>query len=66
MESRIPAAEAALAALDARLADPSLYAGPAAERARVQAARAAAADEVARLCARWEELESLRSGPAGD
>jgi len=65
VEARIPAAEAALATLDARLADPALYAGPAVERERVQAARAAAADEVARLYARWEQLESLRAGLAG-
>jgi ATP-binding cassette subfamily F protein uup len=64
VEARLPAVESELAALDARLADPTLYAGPPAERERVLTLRAALAVEQERLYARWAELESLRAGEA--
>ncbi|MCK6460804.1 MAG: ATP-binding cassette domain-containing protein, partial [Planctomycetes bacterium] len=51
----IAEAEKRLAALDAQLGDPGLYAT--ADAKRVARERAEAADEVARLYARWEELE---------
>ncbi|HEX5136409.1 MAG TPA: ABC-F family ATP-binding cassette domain-containing protein [Planctomycetota bacterium] len=52
----IAAAEARLAGLDARLSDPALYASP--DVKRVTADRQEAAAEVARLYARWEDLEA--------
>ena len=61
MPARIEAAEKRLAELDVRVADPALYRGPAAERARVEGERAAAAAELERLFARWEKLEALRA-----
>ena len=61
IEEHIARAEAELATLDARLADPALYAGPAAERERVIARRAAVADENEKRIARWEELEGRRT-----
>jgi ATP-binding cassette subfamily F protein uup len=64
LPAKIDAAEKRLADLDARLADPALYRGPAADRERVVTERALAADEVARLLARWEELESMSAGTA--
>jgi ATP-binding cassette subfamily F protein uup len=51
----IAAAEEKLKALDARLGDPALYATPDAKR--VAREREEVAAEVARLYARWEELE---------
>jgi len=48
-------AEARLAAIDARLIDPALYAKP--EVKEVARSREEVAAEVARLYARWEELE---------
>ncbi len=51
----IAEAEARLAALDAQLGDPALYAS--AEVKRVTTSRAEAAAEVERLYARWQELE---------
>jgi ATP-binding cassette subfamily F protein uup len=53
-------AEARLAALDARLGDPALYAKP--EVKRVARDRGEVAAEVARLYARWEELEGRGGG----
>ncbi|MCB9896951.1 MAG: ATP-binding cassette domain-containing protein [Planctomycetes bacterium] len=58
LPAKLEAAEAQLVALDARLANPALYAGPESERKKVQAAHDAASGEVARLYARWEELET--------
>jgi len=52
----IASAEARLAELDARLSDPALYASP--DVRQVTADRQEAAAEVARLYARWEELEA--------
>ncbi len=53
-------AEARLAALDAKLSDPALYAKP--EARQVTRSREEAAAEVARLYARWEELEGRGGG----
>jgi ATP-binding cassette subfamily F protein uup len=55
----ITAAESELASLDERLADPGLYTGPKEEIQLVRARREAAQAEVAKLYARWEELEAL-------
>jgi ATP-binding cassette subfamily F protein uup len=60
LPAQLEQAEAALATLEVRLADPALYAGPDAQRAEVQAAYDKAAAEVRSLYARWEELEALR------
>jgi len=60
IEKRLPQLEAEIAAVDAELAEPSLYSGPAAKRERVQARRATLAAESEKLYARWEELETLR------
>jgi len=61
LEARIGRIEGEIAALDGRLADPALYAGPRAEVARVREARATLAGELARAYERWEELEGLRA-----
>jgi ATP-binding cassette subfamily F protein uup len=61
LPARIEAAEEHLAALDARLADPAIWRGPAAERAAVETERASFGEEIQRLYARWEELEALRT-----
>ncbi|HEY9721259.1 MAG TPA: ATP-binding cassette domain-containing protein [Oscillatoriaceae cyanobacterium] len=62
MEAAIEAAEATLADLESRLADPALYA----ERAETVPALLAEADaarsRVEGLYRRWEELEQLRAG----
>jgi ABC transport system ATP-binding/permease protein len=60
IEKKIAKAEAELAALDERLADSSLYAGPRAELEKLVARRARAAEVLAPLYARWEQLEALR------
>ncbi|HEX8316911.1 ABC-F family ATP-binding cassette domain-containing protein [Longimicrobium sp.] len=57
MEAAITAAEARKEELSARLADPTLYAGPADEVARVTAAFKEAGEAVDALYARWSELE---------
>jgi ATP-binding cassette subfamily F protein uup len=57
---KIDAAERAVAALEAELADPSLYATRGAEVADLQARLAAAREEAARLAARWEVLEGKK------
>jgi ATP-binding cassette subfamily F protein uup len=59
LPDRITLAEAEVAALDARLADPALYAGPKEEIQRVRAKRAELAASVEKIYARWEELEAL-------
>ena len=61
LEARIGVAEGEQAELDARLADPALYAAPRAELERVRARRAELQAEIAQLYARWEVLEALRS-----
>jgi hypothetical protein len=60
VEDRIAEVEAAIASKDERLADPSLYTGPRAEVEALQQSRAALEGELAKLYARWEELEALR------
>ncbi|HYR12216.1 MAG TPA: ATP-binding cassette domain-containing protein, partial [Longimicrobium sp.] len=62
MEAAIMAAEARKEELEARLADPALYAQPADEVARVTAAFKEAGDAVEALYARWAELEELAAG----
>jgi len=64
VERRIAALEGEIAALDGRLADPALYTGANPEVAAVRAKRAQLADELTRLLARWEELESRRERSA--
>jgi hypothetical protein len=61
MEAAITAAEARKEELSARLADPTLYAGPADEVARVTAAFKEAGEAVDALYARWSELEDARA-----
>ena len=68
---KVTAAESIAGALEARLADPALYSGSGvASAVRAEDARAltielaAARAEVARLTARWEELESRPRGLA--
>jgi ATP-binding cassette subfamily F protein uup len=56
----IEAAEKRVAALEAQLADPALYATRGNEVAGLQADLAAARDEAAARVARWEELESKK------
>jgi ATP-binding cassette subfamily F protein uup len=66
LPARIETAEAALADLDERLADPELYAGGAGDAVgELGAARARAQDDLDALYARWEELESIREAGAG-
>jgi ATP-binding cassette subfamily F protein uup len=60
LEARIPALEAELAGLDARLSEPSLYSGPRAALEEVQAGRERLEAEIAALYGRWEALEALR------
>jgi len=55
---RVTAAEEAVAALEARLSDPSLYAGPGDDAKRLAADLDAARAEATRLTARWEDLEA--------
>jgi ATP-binding cassette subfamily F protein uup len=59
MEAAILQAEERKAALEARLADSALYAGPADEVQRVTAQFQQAAEAVEALFARWAELEEL-------
>ncbi|WP_420129514.1 ribosomal protection-like ABC-F family protein [Longimicrobium sp.] len=59
MEAAIMQAEARKAELEARLADPALYAQPADEVARVTTAFREAGEAVDALYARWAELEEL-------
>jgi ATP-binding cassette subfamily F protein uup len=61
LPDKIAMAEAELEALDAKLADPALYAGPKSELERVNGRRATLKSEIAVLYARWEELEALQS-----
>jgi ATP-binding cassette subfamily F protein uup len=57
----IDAAEKRVAALQAKLADPALYANRGQEVAGLRTQLAAAQEEAAGLLARWESLESRRS-----
>jgi ATP-binding cassette subfamily F protein uup len=59
LEKKIPAAEAEARELTARLEDPALYKDPSKARATGESLRAKQ-DEVAKLYARWEELEARR------
>jgi ATP-binding cassette subfamily F protein uup len=59
IEAAILEAEGRKAELEARLADPALYARPADEIARATAGFEAATREVDALYARWAELEEL-------
>jgi ATP-binding cassette subfamily F protein uup len=54
---RIDAAEKRVAVVEAKLADPDLYAKRGHEVAGIQAELAAAREQAAKLVARWEELE---------
>jgi len=65
LPDRIEAVEARLAAIAIRLAERSLYQGPAGERRRVEGEQAEAAAELATLTARWEELEARAAGAPG-
>jgi len=58
MLERIDAAEQGVARLESELADPRLYAERGSEVPKLTASLEAARAEVARLTARWEELES--------
>jgi len=60
LEAQIPAREAQLAELDARLSEPALYSGPRAALEEVQCARQRLEQEIAALYTRWEALEALR------
>jgi ATP-binding cassette subfamily F protein uup len=62
MEAAITQAETRRAELEARLADPALYAQPADEVARVTASFKEAGEAVEALYARWAELEELAAG----
>jgi ATP-binding cassette subfamily F protein uup len=58
---RIEQAEGSVAALEAKLADPALYAsGAGADAVRIGQDLASAKDDAAKLVARWEELETKR------
>jgi ABC transport system ATP-binding/permease protein len=57
---KIGALEAEVLRLAERLSSPELYAGPADEASKVRAAHQTAESEVARLYARWEELEARK------
>jgi ATP-binding cassette subfamily F protein uup len=61
LPEKITAAETELAELDAKLAEPALYTGPKSELDRVRARREELDGELAKLFARWEELEKLAS-----
>jgi ATP-binding cassette subfamily F protein uup len=58
----IDAAERAVAAVEAKLADPALYATRGQEVAPLQRELEAARAEAARLVARWEALEAKKAG----
>jgi ABC transport system ATP-binding/permease protein len=60
LPDKIASVEAALARLDARLEDPALWHGGAADPHVVTAERAKTQAEVDELYSRWEELESVR------
>ena len=57
LPARIEAAEAQKLALEARLADPTLYRGPGEQVAAVRAEHDRLESEIPAMYARWEELE---------
>ena len=61
LESKIPAVEAEISAVDERLADPALYTGPKHELDAMHAHRGRLSTELDQLYARWAELETLRT-----
>ncbi|MBK7949243.1 MAG: ABC-F family ATP-binding cassette domain-containing protein [Deltaproteobacteria bacterium] len=65
MLDAIAAAEEGLAALQGQLADPATYQGDGTAVARIRAELELAESQVARLTARWEELESRAAAAAG-
>ena len=60
MPARIQALEAEQAHLEARLADPALYANPSEDMKKLQRRYAAIEEELTACLKRWEELEALR------
>jgi ATP-binding cassette subfamily F protein uup len=58
----IDAAEREVTSMEARLADPTLYATRGHEVAELQSTLASAKDAAARLVARWELLETKKAG----
>jgi ATP-binding cassette subfamily F protein uup len=64
LPEKIEAVEGELAALDVRLADPSVYSGDPSLAKSLTAERAALQEKVDALLVRWEELES-RAAPGG-
>jgi ATP-binding cassette subfamily F protein uup len=58
LPEKIEAAEGELTAVDAKLADPSIYAGDSSRAQALTAERAALQEKVDALLSRWEELES--------
>jgi ATP-binding cassette subfamily F protein uup len=65
LPARIEDAETRLAALDASMADPAFWRSAAGDQERTTRDRAALVEEIAKLYARWEELEEQRAGGAG-
>ena len=65
MLEAVDAAEQALAALDAQLADPSLYAERPNEVRTITEKQQAASAKVEQLMARWDELEQRRAAAEG-
>jgi ATP-binding cassette subfamily F protein uup len=61
LPTQIESAEAHVEVLTARMSDPALYSGPAADRLRVETELRAATENLARLFARWEELEARKA-----
>ncbi len=64
LPEKIEAVEGGLAALDVRLADPSVYSGDPSLAKSLTAERAGLQEKVDALLVRWEELES-RAAPGG-
>jgi len=61
IEAKIEAAEAVLAAIDVKLADPTLYTDRVDQMPALVAQQSAAKAQVEELYARWEELEGLKA-----
>src|SRR5690606_39174064 len=62
IESKIEAAEADLAAVEVKLADPSLYTERMDIVPTLVAEQAAIKERINELYARWEELETIKAG----